>query len=216
MWKKIREEKQQKAALSKMIGTGKVTVPGGENAELGMSVAPTEREATRPDVLRAMFGVKGMEDEAAKDYLYRPPPDPTSLIQPQPGTPARVVNRNTATFKDLPGTEGPADPLAELKRKNLETTIESRETRDKLARERENRLRQARMMTLPQLTLLRDRATRQIKMVQDSVDMTEEQKAIMIEPLRRELSVYSAEIVKKNKERSASQSPSPSANPGSG
>src|SRR3990167_5325958 len=113
----VNQQKKQKAQrniLQGIVGTGRVDVPGYEDTEAGMSRGPTTREATRPDVLGAMFGVKGLEDEAAKDYLYRPPPDPTSLIQPGPGTPAAIVNRRTGVVNPLQGTQRPSpavDPV---------------------------------------------------------------------------------------------------------
>ena len=115
--KKIQGEKAARTKFQDFLSSGVTSRIGSTGAQEEGETATDitmNRPASRAELAGAAAGITGMQDDALKAALAQPPTDPTSLIQPGPGTPASIVNRRTGAVTPLLGTERPspsADPV---------------------------------------------------------------------------------------------------------
>lgn len=115
--RKIKQEKQARAKFQGLLTGGVTSRIGSTGAQEEGEEATdiiTNRPASRAELTGAAAGIPGLQDDALRAALAQPKDDPTSLIQPGPGTPASIVNRRTGAVNPLPRTERPspsADPV---------------------------------------------------------------------------------------------------------
>ena len=195
----IRKSRSRQAMRSKIF-PDTVTRIGSTGAQEEGEVATdvTTSEKSLSQKLIDAFGEKGLS--AAVSAARPPAADPTSLIQPGPGTPASVVNRRTLGVTPLPGTERPspaADPVMNEYRRLRNDYMRNRNAGNVSPKERHAQL----LRLIPMAD----------KFAKDATDPQE--KALY----QKELRLYLSELRKLESARRAAPAPQPApAQPGGG